>query len=135
MNVNTVKANIATALKAVTLFDNRCYGSIPDKITAPAAFVDLAEWRPDDDFAGSDSASFNVLVIGSAQNRLQAQEQLYGLCGSTTSSEHVAAAIDADPTLSGSVDWARVTRIGPVQMVSFGDVEFPSLEVEIEVAG
>lgn len=134
MNVNTAKTNLATALKAVTLFDNRCYGYIPDKITPPACFVDLDSWEPDA-FGGSDKATFNVLVIGSAPNRQKAQEQLYGLCGTTDSTEHLAAAVDADRTLSGAVDWATVMRVGAVQMVSFDGVEYPSVEVTVEVAG
>jgi hypothetical protein len=134
VNVNTVKENLATALKAVTLFDNRCYGYIPDKITPPACFVDLDEWHPDA-FGGYDEASFNVLVVGNAANRQKAQEQLYALCGTTTASTHLSAAVDADSTLSGAVSWAKVTRIGAVQMVGFDGVEYPAVEVTVEVAG
>jgi hypothetical protein len=113
---STVRSALKTRLATITGL--KTYDHIPDSVAVPAGIVGQLDMTFDATFnRGFDSATCTVLLIVGRMSEQAAQAKLDGyLAGSGATS--VKAAIEADATLSGSVQTVRVASAtsGSVQV-------------------
>lgn len=113
---STVRSALKTRLATITGL--KTYDHIPDSVAVPAGIVGQLDMNFDATFnRGFDSATCTVLLIVGRMSEQAAQAKLDGyLAGSGATS--VKAAIEADATLSGSVQTVRVASAtsGSVQV-------------------
>ena len=113
------------------------YATIPGSVVVPAAVVgpengtfltyDVAMSR------GGDDLSFVVLVLASRADERSGQTMLDGyLAGDGPTS--VKAAIEADPSLAGTVQDVSVTEARNYGDVEYNGVQYFGCEVVVEVA-
>jgi hypothetical protein len=107
-SVQDIRAGIKARLD--TISGLRAHGAMPDQINPPAAVVSRRSTTFDSTLDGeSDDLTFAVtLFVAWVTDRAPEQLDAY-LAGSGASS--VRAAVLADPTLGGTVDWAHVTGV------------------------
>ena len=115
-----VPSSVRTKLKErlATISGLKTYDHIPDSVNVPAGIVGQLDMTFDATFnRGFDSATCTVLLIVGRMSEQAAQAKLDGyLAGSGSTS--VKAAIEADATLSGTVQTVRVAAAtaGSVQV-------------------
>ncbi len=128
-------ANIAAGLKTrlATITGLRALDKIPGNITAPCAWPQPVSEEYDDTFEGDTTILFRVVIAAGAISDIErAQTVLMGyLAPSGTGS--IKAAIEADITLSGSVDSCRVLRWHDYGLLEMGALQFVGALLDVEV--
>lgn len=131
MNLASVRAGISDTLQNVN--NLRIYEWIPSTIQPPAAVVSLGTGQYDADFNEGMVVNYGVLVMLTRADDQLGQQRLDEFLGQGTDSVYYV--IDANPTLSGSCDSARVTSWNNPGTFSIGGIEYLGVEVNIEVLG
>jgi len=131
MNLASVRAGISDVLQNVN--NLRIYEWIPSTIQPPAAVVSLGTGQYDADFNEGMVVNYGVLVMLTRADDQLGQQRLDDFLGQGTDS--VYHVIDANPTLNGSCDSARVTSWNNPGTFSIGGIEYLGVEVTIEVLG
>ena len=131
MNLASVRAGISDTLQNVN--NLRIYEWIPSTIQPPAAVVSLGTGQYDADFNEGMSVNYGVLVMLTRADDQLGQQRLDDFLGQGTDSVYYV--IDANPTLNGSCDSARVTSWNNPGTFSIGGIEYLGVEVNIEVLG
>lgn len=129
MNIYDVRVALAAALTTAV---KRSYAFVAPKIEPPAALVSAGAGSYDDDFAGSMTVDFSVLVLVSRADDRSAQKSLDAYITPTGTSS-IKAAIEADRTLGGEVSSAAVTGWGEPQEVELAGVSYLAVEFMVEV--
>jgi len=131
MNLASVRAGISDTLQNVN--NLRIYEWIPSTIQPPAAVVSLGTGQYDADFNEGMVVNYGVLVMLTRADDQLGQQRLDEFLGQGTDSVYYV--IDANPTLNGSCDSARVTSWNNPGTFSIGGIEYLGVEVNIEVLG
>ena len=131
MNLASVRAGISDTLQNVN--NLRIYEWIPSTIQPPAAVVSLGTGQYDADFNEGMVVNYGVLVMLTRADDQLGQQRLDDLVGQ--GSDSVYYVVDANPTLNGSCDSARVTSWNNPGTFSIGGIEYLGVEVNIEVLG
>lgn len=131
MNLASVRAGISDTLQNVN--NLRIYEWIPSTIQPPAAVVSLGTGQYDADFNEGMIVNYGVLVMLTRADDQLGQQRLDDFLGQGTDS--VYHVVDANPTLNGSCDSARVTSWNNPGTFSIGGIEYLGVEVNIEVLG
>lgn len=131
MNLASVRAGISDTLQNVN--NLRIYEWIPSTIQPPAAVVSLGTGQYDADFNEGMVVNYGVLVMLTRADDQLGQQRLDDFLGQGTDS--VYHVVDANPTLNGSCDSARVTSWNNPGTFSIGGIEYLGVEVNIEVLG
>jgi len=131
MNLASVRAGISDTIQNVN--NLRIYEWIPSTIQPPAAVVSLGTGQYDADFNEGMVVNYGVLVMLTRADDQLGQQRLDDLVGQ--GSDSVYYVVDANPTLNGSCDSARVTSWNNPGTFSIGGIEYLGVEVNIEVLG
>ena len=131
MNLASVRAGISDTLQNVN--NLRIYEWIPSTIQPPAAVVSLGTGQYDADFNEGMVVNYGVLVMLTRADDQLGQQRLDDFLGQ--GSDSVYYVVDANPTLNGSCDSARVTSWNNPGTFSIGGIEYLGVEVNIEVLG
>lgn len=131
MNLASVRAGISDVLQNVN--NLRIYEYIPSQLSPPAAVVALGAGQYDADFNDGMVVNYGVLVMLTRADDQHGQERLDEFLGQGNDS--VYHVVDANPTLNGSCDSARVTSFNNPGTFSIGGIEYLGVEVNIEVLG
>jgi len=131
MNLASVRAGISDTIQNVN--NLRIYEWIPSTIQPPAAVVSLGTGQYDADFNEGMVVNYGVLVMLTRADDQLGQQRLDEFLGQGTDSVYYV--IDANPTLNGSCDSARVTSWNNPGTFSIGGIEYLGVEVNIEVLG
>jgi len=131
MNLASVRAGISDTLQNVN--NLRIYEWIPSTIQPPAAVVSLGTGQYDADFNEGMVVNYGVLVMLTRADDQLGQQRLDDFLGQGTDSVYYV--IDANPTLSGSCDSARVTSWNNPGTFTIGGIEYLGVEVNLEVLG
>lgn len=129
MNIHTVRSNLAGTV--ATIDGLRASAFIQPKIVPPMALISPGGGRYDDTFAGSMTAEFGVLVLVSRADDRSAQARLDDYI-TPTGTYSVKAAIDADPTLGGSVGTASVIGWSDPAEFEVGGASYFGVEFTVE---
>jgi hypothetical protein len=130
MSIATVRTNMATALR--TISGLRASEYLTETVNPPHAMLDY-EVEPDLTFArGADVYRFTVTVFANRSSS-EASQKLLDLYRDPTSSSGVKYVLENDATLAAVVDYVRVTRIGKVELVPVGSVEYLAVNFDAEV--
>jgi len=125
-----IRAGLAARLATITGL--RVHEVWPGQLNAPAAVVSRRQTRFDQTFDGVDDFTFAVTLFVQFANDRVAQEQLDGYL-SVAGVSSIVAAIHADPTLGGVVDFARVTTAEQERLTTYAGIEYLSVDFVIEV--
>ena len=131
-DIATIQAGLAAQL--ATIPGLRAQADQLDTAAIPGAIVGLPTGVEYDTVMarGADTYSFIVRVITGRASERTAQ-QLLGLCASGTGDWSIKAAIEGDPTLSGSADTTRVQNASGLGVYQYGDIEYLGVEFAVEV--
>ena len=125
-----IREGLATRLE--TIAGLNVYRKAPGNITVPAAIVRRRETRYDVTLDGADDTTFGITVFVSFANVEVGHEALDGYLDPAGSSS-VVAAIHAEPTLGGVVDFARVASAEGERITNYAGVDYLSVEFVVEV--
>lgn len=107
---------------------------VPVQVHPPCVFV--ASWEVEYDQSmvrGSDRYRVVLRLIVGSQVSEAAQQRLDELCA-PSGEDSIKRAIEADMTLGGRVEFARVVRIGPApQMFEHGSAQYLGADIDVEV--
>lgn len=133
LNIQAAMAGLGSALTAIDGI--QVYDHPSDLIVVPAAVVALPDSITYDSTMGRgmDEAEIPVLIILS-QIGMQTSVSELSLYLGGAGDRSVKAAIEADPTLGGSVNSVRVTS-GDVDILPWNDVEYLAAIFNVEIIG
>ncbi len=104
----------------------RVHSVFPGQISPPAVVVRRQQTTFDTTQDGqSDDRVFALVVFVQYAATEQAQEQLDAYI-SPSGANSIVAAVRADPTLGGVVDWAVVTEAGQDEVVTYNGADYLS---------
>lgn len=131
MTIATVRQALSDAVDTITGIRSAPY--LPDQINPPQAVV----WDTGVDYdvvmgRGADEYNFTVRVYVNRTAETAAQKLLDTL-REPTGATSLKTVVEADSGLAAVVDYARVRRAGPVDLVTVGSVDYLSVEFEVEV--
>ncbi|HEX6969858.1 MAG TPA: hypothetical protein VF174_13760 [Micromonosporaceae bacterium] len=130
-SVSAIRDGLKTRLK--TIAGLRVSDTVPGQVNPPAAVIAPDSISFDSTMArGSDDFVFIVyLIVGTAVDRI-GQDKLDGyLAGSGASS--VKAAIEADESLGGVANFARVSGVRQYGLIEYAGVQYIGAEFVVEV--
>ena len=125
-----IREGIAAALQAIP--DLQVYPRPPGSIVVPAAVVRRRTTQYGVTFDELVDTSWGVTVFVSFANTDVATEELDKYL-SPTGDYSISAAIDADPTLAGAVDFAEVPSAEGEKVTNYAGVDYLSVEFVIEI--
>lgn len=132
MNIANIRAGLKTRL--ATISGLRCYETVPDQFSPPAAIVGMPTSIQFDFVFGraADRLTYPVrLLVAKATDR-SAQERLEQyLDGSGALS--VKTAIEADPSLGGAANVTRVLSAQGLGVYDMGGVSYLGCDFTVEV--
>ena len=130
MTVATVRTNMAGALR--TIAGLRASEYLTESVQPPHAMFDY-EVEPDLTFArGADVYKFTITVFCDRTAERPSQVFLDSL-RDPSSSTGVKRTLEDNATLATVVDYVRVTRIGAVEIIPVGAVEYLAVKFDAEV--
>ena len=125
-----IREGIAAALQ--TIPDLQVYARPPGSIVVPAGIVRRRSTQFGVTFDELVDTSWGVTAFVSFANTDVATEELDKYL-SPTGDYSIAAAIDADPTLGGVVDYAHVGSAEGEKITNYAGVDYLSVEFVIEI--
>jgi hypothetical protein len=114
MNLTSIRTGLETALSAISGL--RVYGTVPDSPTVPCAIVVPETVTYGQTFDGSAEVRMTIQLLVGSINSEGGQTELDDYLADS-GNKSIYAKIDADPTLGGSCQNARI-----VEARSFGTV-------------
>lgn len=108
------------------------YRKAPGNITVPAAVVRRRQTQYDVTLDGADDTTFGITLFVQFANIEVAHEALDAYLDAAGTAS-VAAAVHADPTLGGVVDFARVASADGERVINYAGVDYLSVEFAVEV--
>ena len=131
MDITTVRTQLATAAKTITGMRSVLY--VPEKVEPPVTIVSVGSGTYDEDFAGSMTVTFSLLVLVSRADVRSAQAKLNDYID-PTGALSVKAAVEADPTLSSNVSSVAVLGWSEPQEFEIASTSYLGIEFDVEVA-
>lgn len=125
-----IREGIAALLEAIP--DLQVYARPPGSIVPPAAVVRRRSSQFDVTMDGLVDTGWGVTLFVSFANTDVATDQLDEYLDSSGASS-IKAAIDADPTLGGVVDFARVANAEGDRVLNYAGTDYLSVEFVIEI--
>jgi hypothetical protein len=106
--------------------------NVPGVVNPPHAFVKRRQTTFGVSMDGEDDVTFAVTVLVSWADQTTAQEALDEYLAST-GAKSIKAAIDADPTLDGVVDFAHATVVEDERIVAYYGTDYLAADIVVEV--
>lgn len=131
MSLSSVRDALQTRLE--TIANLRGYDTIPGDPRLPAAIVSPGDPYVSYDltFGGGTTINFIVRLVVSRASEKRAQDKLDVLV-SDGGAGSVYAAIEASPTLGGTVDSTRIIRARNFGTAAYGGVDYLVIDLDIE---
>ena len=131
MNFDSIREGLAlTITNAVPGLKVHKY--VPESVTPPCAFITLEGFTYGDTFGRDTSCELVVTVVVPGTMQVEAQRALEEYA-EDSGIKSIYAAIEADPTLDGSVAHAVVTGGDAPGQVQFGESTYPALPFRVDV--
>ncbi len=108
------------------------YRKAPGNITVPAAIIRRRQTQYDVTLDGADDTTYGITVFASFANVEVAHETLDAYLDPAGASS-VVAAVHAEPTLGGVVDFTRVASAEGERVTNYAGVDYLSVEFVVEV--
>lgn len=128
---NEIREAIADQISAA-ITDLAVHPRSPGSINPPAAVVRRRVTTYDVTFDGADDTTYGVTVFVSFANTDVGTEQLDDYLA-PSGAKSIPAAIEADPTLGGVVDFAHVSSAEGEKVTVYADISYLSAELVIEI--
>ena len=123
----------ALATQLATIRSLRTAATVPDNPAPPVAVIVPVNVEYDTSFGrGTDTYTFSVLLIVGRMSERAAQTTLDAYINPTGATS-IKAAINADPTLGGACQSARVTNMVNYGSLIVGDTEYLSADFQITI--
>jgi len=123
----------ALAAQLATIRSLRTAATVPDNPAPPVAVIVPVNVEYDTSFGrGTDTYTFSVLLIVGRMSERAAQTTLDAYINPTGATS-IKAAINADPTLGGACQSARVTNMVNYGSLIVGDTEYLSADFQITI--
>ena len=123
----------ALATQLATIRGLRTAATVPDNPAPPVAVIVPVNVEYDTSFGrGTDTYTFSVLLIVGRMSERSAQTTLDAYINPTGATS-VKAAVNADPTLGGACQSARVTNMVNYGSLIVGDTEYLSADFQITI--
>jgi hypothetical protein len=123
----------ALAAQLATIRGLRTAATVPDNPAPPVAVIVPVNVEYDTSFGrGTDTYTFSVLLIVGRMSERAAQTTLDAYINPTGATS-IKAAINADPTLGGACQSARVTNMVNYGSLIVGDTEYLSADFQITI--
>jgi len=123
----------ALAAQLATIRGLRTAATVPDNPAPPVAVIVPVNVEYDTSFGrGTDTYTFSVLLIVGRMSERTAQTTLDAYINPTGATS-IKAAINADPTLGGACQSARVTNMVNYGSLIVGDTEYLSADFQITI--
>lgn len=129
--IDQMQSAIKAALESITGLHP--HATEPVTFNPPDAYPRLVSWTFDDDFDGGATYQFDVWVLVTLSKDISRSQTTLNPYLSATGTRSLKAALEADPTLGGVVDSARVTGGGNYGQTSIGDVTALGGSVRLEI--
>jgi hypothetical protein len=123
------QAALVAALQAGT--DLTCYVGSRDSVEVPCLVVPLPEVEYDADFGADTHLLYAVRYLVGRADETVAQERIADAM-STDGATSIPAAVNADPTLDGTCDFATVTRAGRIGVYTYGEITYLGAEFTVD---
>ena len=120
------------SVRLETIAGLNAYRKAPGNITVPAAIVRRRQTRYDVTLDGADDTTWGITLFVSYANIEVAHEALDDYLDPAGASS-VVAAVHADPTLGGVVDFTRVASAEGERITNYAGVDYLSVEFVVEV--
>lgn len=120
------------AARLGTIPDFQVYATPPGSIVVPAGVVRRRNTSYDISFDETTDTAWSVTAFVQFANNEAAAEHL-DLYVSPTGDHSIKAAVDADPTLGGVVDFARVTSAEGERVTNYAGIDYLSVDFNIEI--
>ena len=130
MSIGNARDGLAEAMEVISGL--RVYAEVPAAFEVPCGFVRFAGRTPGETFDGATTLRFQVVFLRSIGNVVGAQRAVDALLDAAGEGS-LEAAIDADPTLGGRVDFCRLTDVGAEDGMEFGGFTYIGAPVSLEV--
>ena len=123
----------ALATQLATIRSLRTAATVPDNPAPPVAVIVPVNVEYDTSFGrGTDTYTFSVLLIVGRMSERSAQTTLDAYINPTGATS-IKAAVNADPTLGGACQSARVTNMVNYGSLIVGDTEYLSADFQITI--
>jgi hypothetical protein len=131
--VDIAQIRVGLRDRLLTISGLRALEYVPPKVSPPMACVSGPEVRFDDTMGrGSDDYTFPVLVLAQKVSERGAQAQLDAYLNPSGPSS-IKAAIEADETLGGIVDFAWVREVREYGAVEVGEISYLGATFLVEI--
>jgi hypothetical protein len=106
--------------------------NVPAVVNPPHAFVKRRQTVFGVSMDGEDDTTFAVTVVMPWADQQTAQKTIDEYLAST-GAKSIKAAIDADPTLGGIVDYAHATQVEDERITLVNSIEYLAADIVVEV--
>lgn len=130
IDVRAAREALKTTIDTITGLS--AHSRFPGIVNPPAAVVYRRETRYDPTFDVGADISLGVRLYMSISNPTGAQDNLDAYLA-PTGARSLKAAIEGNPTLSGTVDWLKVSTAEAEGVVEFNGVNYISADLIVEV--
>jgi hypothetical protein len=120
------------AVRLETISGLNVYRKAPGSITVPAAVVRRRQTQYDVTLDGADDTTWGITLFVQFANLEVAHEALDAYLD-TAGASSIVAAVHADPTLAGVVDFARVASAEGERVINYAGIDYLSVEFVVEV--
>jgi hypothetical protein len=135
VDLMAIREAIVTQLKTASMLDGwQVFPYIVDQFPAPAAFVcDPTGWRYDTDFDGGVEFTLTIRYAVPRADEAEAHRIISNIISTAPGSPKKA--IEADPSLNGTVHSAGIARVGRMARYRTGGGDsYLGVEQEIDIA-
>jgi len=120
------------AVRLETISGLNVYRKAPGNVIVPAAVVRRRLIQYDVTLDGADDTTWGITLFASYANLEVAHETLDAYLDPAGASS-VVAAVHAEPTLGGVVDFARVASAEGERLINYAGIDYLSVEFVVEV--
>jgi hypothetical protein len=131
-NVAAIRAGFVTALAGITAV--RWYDKFPGQIVGPAGVVRRQTYNYGVDFDGDGDAIYAVSIYLPLTDPESAQVLMDSLL-STSGTNSVSTAIEAAPTLGGTVQWLNVDTATEDGIATVSGIDNLTATITVQVGG
>lgn len=131
MNLESVRAGLANV--AANVNGLHIYEWVPSSINPPAAVISLNSGLYDSDFSDGMTVQYSILVMLTRADDKYSQASLDEFL--SQGNDSFFAAVDADPTLGGVCDSARLIGWQDPSTYTIAGIDYVGVEINVEVIG
>jgi hypothetical protein len=129
--LSAVRAALAAQLTSYLPAGVRVHQRLPDQLSPPAVVVRRQLTTFDTTMGGQSNDLTLAVVVFVQLGSQRVAEDLLDEFVDAAGERSVYAAVNADPTLGGTVDFSQVTEAGPDELVQYQGVDYLSATLTV----